>query len=143
MEVAWTSDMSVNDEKIDSQHKKLLNELDNLRMELSSGVDVRPLRRTMDFFDKYVHEHLVYEEIYMKEHNFPGFDEHKKIHDSYRKNFKNFKKKFHAAYSSSEFSSKDIKAMLTEAEVFLADWWTNHILKEDHKYAVYIKSHSK
>ena len=143
MEIAWTQNMSVYDEKIDNQHKKLLNELNNLKKELSSGVDMGPLMQIIDFFGKYAKEHLDYEEVYMKEHNFPGFEKHKKIHDSFRKYFEDFKEKFHTVYSSSSFSDKYIKVLLNEAEKFLEDWWINHILKEDHKYAVYIKAHSK
>jgi len=143
MEIVWTQEMSVYDEKIDNQHKRLLNQLNDLKKELSSGVDIDPLRKIIDFFGKYAKEHLDYEEVYMKEHSFPGLEKHKKIHDSFRKYFEDFQKKFHAVYSSSSFSAKDIKVLLIEAEKFLADWWINHILKEDHKYAVYIKAHSK
>ncbi|HLC87014.1 MAG TPA: bacteriohemerythrin [Candidatus Nanoarchaeia archaeon] len=143
MKIEWAQEMSVGDETIDNQHKRLLSQLNEMKEELSSwgGVDVDPIRRTIDFFEKYAYEHLDYEEEYMKEHNYPGLDKHKKIHDSFRKYFEDFKQKFSTMYTSGSLFTGYIKALLTEAEEFLADWWINHILKEDHKYAVYIKTH--
>jgi len=145
MEITWTSKMSVYNKTIDNQHKKLFKQLNSLKKELSSfgGVNMGPLRQTISFFDKYANEHLKYEESYMEKHQYPDLDKHKKIHDAFRKYFEYFKEKFHIEYSASSFSAKDIKKLVNEADKFLADWWVNHVLKEDHKYAEYIKSHSK
>jgi|TARA_Y100000310_G_C20250843_1_gene609001 hemerythrin len=143
MEIVWTSKISVYNKKIDNQHKKLLNTINNLRKEFSFGVDIRPIRQIVDFLGKYASEHLDYEEGYMKEHNFPGLARHKEIHDKFRKYYKDFKQKLQVACSSPTISAKNMRIMLTEAEKFLVEWWTNHLLKEDQKYAVYIKSHSK
>ena len=140
MEIAWTPKMSVYNETIDHQHEKLLCQIEDLRKELTN-IDIGPIRETIDFFDKYVKEHLNYEEEYMKKHNYPNFKKHKDIHDTFRKYFENFKQEFREAYSSKYFSAGDIKELLIEAERFLANWWINHILKKDHEYAEYIKSH--
>lgn len=140
MKIAWTKKMSVYDEKIDGQHKRLLETLEELREELSSGVDMNTLRKTLDFLSKYITEHLDYEESYLIKHNYPDFDKHKAIHDKFRAYYKGFGDKFRKVYYAGNFSSKDIEVLVTDAENFLADWWLNHIQKDDHKYAVFIKS---
>ena len=132
--------MSVYYEKIDSQHKKLLDTLEELRKELSSGVDMNTLRKTLDFLSKYITQHLDYEEAYLIEHKYPDFDKHKAIHDKFRAYYKDFGDRFRKVYSMNNFSSRDIEVLVTDAERFLADWWLGHIQKDDHKYAVFIKT---
>ncbi len=141
MKVEWTPEMAVGDEVIDSQHKKLLHQLNELKEELARGVDMSPIRGTIDFFEKYVMEHLSYEENYMQKHKYPNLNEHKKLHKNFIDYFKKFKEEFDASYRSEEFSSRTIKDLLSKAEKFLEEWWVNHILTKDHQYATYVRIH--
>lgn len=140
MEIAWTLEMSVGEEKIDEQHKRLLSVLNELGEVLEAPLDMAPLRKLIDFFGKYAKEHLAYEEEYMAKNNYPELDEHKKLHQEFTDYFGEFRKKFYDTYNSPGFSDRDIRNLLEEAHKFLSGWWVTHILEEDKKYAEYIET---
>lgn len=135
--------MSVGEETIDEQHKRLFNQLNRLVKALSSGVDMGPVREVIDFLGKHVEEHFSYEENYMKEYNYPKLIEHKKIHKEFANFFEDFKEEFRKVYVSKDFSSAKLEPLLEKAEKYLAEWFVNHELEEDQKYAKWIKKHSK
>ena len=105
------------------------------------GCGMGIIRGTIDFFEKYVMEHLSYEEKYMQKHKYPNLNNHKKIHQNFIGYFKKFKGEFDVSYRSEEFSSRTVKDLLSKAEKFLEEWWVNHILTKDHQYATYIRAH--
>jgi hemerythrin-like metal-binding protein len=142
MEIKWESSMSVNEETIDSQHKKLLTQINKLIQILSSlDVNIQQLRETIHFLYTYIREHFNYEEEYMTNNNFPGLNNHKKIHETFIQFYEGFQKKLKEKSASSDFSSIDIKELLKEAEKYLSDWLVDHIKGMDQVYAKYIKSH--
>ena len=144
MEIKWESSMSVNEETIDNQHKKLLAQINKLIQILSSlDVDIQQLRETIHFLYTYIKEHFNYEEVYMMKNNFPGLDNHKKIHEIFVRFYEDFQKKLKEKGASSDFSSMDIKELLEEAKKYLYDWLVDHIKGVDQVYAKYIRSHSK
>ena len=80
----------------------------------------------------------------MEKHNFPEIDTHKKLHQGFSIFFEGFKRKFYTLYSSpGKLTNQNIKELLKEAKDYLGLWWVNHILKIDHEYAEYIKTHEK
>lgn len=143
MEYKWDESLSVDEETIDNQHKRLIAQLDKLVKELSNGVDMRPMRETLNFLIKYTKEHFNYEEEYMEKHNYPGLEDQKKFHAKFIQFYNNFNEKFETIYGSGNISSNKIQELLEEAKKFLADWYMNHIKVEDHKFAEYIKAHEK
>lgn len=144
MEVKWVKSMSVNEENIDGQHKNLLNQIYIIRRLISgSDINMGLLREAVHFLYEYIKEHLSYEEGYMQKHNYPDFENHKKIHVEFIKFYDGFLKELRDRAKSKDFSSMDLKELMTKIEEHLASWWINHINKTDQKYAKFIAGKSK
>ncbi len=136
-DIVWTPVMSVNDKNIDSQHKEIIETLRKFGEKIVLRANINQVKGLIDVFEDYSVKHLDHEEKYMKAHKFPELDNHKKLHDSYKEYFKDLNKKL------KDEQSDQFLAKLVDIERFLSNWWTNHILVEDRKYALYIKSHPK
>jgi hemerythrin len=133
MLIKWTPEMSVGSSIIDAQHKVLLNQIRSLYNALLDNKTESIVKSSLSFLDTYIKSHLNYEEKYMEEHGYPGLEEHKKIHEEFKKAFFSFSEKLK--------EGGDSKKLATEVQNFLAKWWIDHILREDHKYYEYIKNH--
>jgi hemerythrin len=144
MEIKWEPSMSVHEETIDSQHKRLLAQINRLVGILSSPeVDMSHLRETIHFLYTYIQEHFSYEEGYMLKNKYPDLEKHKKMHQEFADFYTGFQKKLRDRGASPNFSSIDIKEMLEEAKKYLAEWLIKHIKAADQQYAKYIRSHRK
>jgi hemerythrin-like metal-binding protein len=144
MEIGWEPSMSVGEETIDSQHKKLLTQINKLIQILPSlDVNMAQLRETIHFLYDYIKEHFNYEEKYMAENNFPGLEVHKGIHQKFVQFYEDFQKELKEKITSKNFSSVEIKELLKKAKKYLSDWLIHHIKGIDQEYAKYIRSHSK
>ncbi len=127
----WNKSMSVGNELLDNQHKQLLKQIGVLKFALLSGDAVERLREIGEFLENYIKQHLSEEEKYMLEYNYPGYENHKKIHDWARQKFAELLARF--------FNENEDKMQLAkDVERYLHDWWINHITVEDKKYADYI-----
>ena len=76
------------------------------------------------FFDQlaqYTDYHFQMEEKMMRGRGFPGYDEHKAIHDRLRQQVSDFRQRF----------VKKEKALSEDLLAFLRDWLVNYILKRD------------
>ena len=127
----WTPEISVNDEIIDNQHKKLFNKINFLLEEVSKKDKKERIGETIEFLGNYIEEHLKYEEQYMKKHSYPELKEHTKIHNQFIKKYEEFKEKFKKNPISD--------TLFFEIETFLGEWWLKHIKVDDKKYAVFIE----
>ena len=68
----WNENISVGNEKIDAQHKKLLTHINKIMDAVVYGVDSKEVKeKTVEFLGEYVQKHFSYEEEYMKENNYP------------------------------------------------------------------------
>lgn len=124
----WTKEMSVGNEIIDSQHKRLLSQVNEIINALAFGVNSNQVKSALDFFDQYITEHFKFEEEYMKEMNFPDLDEHIKYHQDFVQKYFDFKEKF---------SQIPPEELILEIEEYLGNWWIEHIGKEDKKYYLF------
>ncbi len=131
----WNKNMSVDEDHIDNQHKKLLSQLNEIIYIMSFGATSREVRGAINFFDDYVKEHFTYEENYMKEHKYPKLYEHKKTHKNFISNYLSFKKKLK--------SGVDPRELIMEIETYLGQWWIKHISKEDQEYHNFVEKNIK
>jgi hemerythrin-like metal-binding protein len=128
----WTPAISVGDKIIDTQHQKLLGEVNTLLSYIVAERDDQMISDAVAFLDRYISDHLSYEEKYMEEHNYPDIEAHKKLHKDFIEHYKFFHKQLDAGVSR--------ETLATEIEQYIGNWWLDHIGKEDHKYAIYIAS---
>ena len=125
----WKDEYSMNDEKIDEQHKglfKLSNEIYNL---VESGVDdAEHFRELFIILNDYTVEHFIYEEMYMEEKGYPQLKEHIKQHLEFSDILKEL-----AVGINKDSHIKDIGE-------FVTTWLLQHVLDEDMKYKIFIEA---
>lgn len=126
--VAWNAKLSTGDERTDSQHKVLiekLNEFEKIISDNSSGDIRRAAGEVLDFLQFYAAWHFSQEEQLMDEVNCPVAEENKKAHARFLDMFGKF-------YTQWQTSSMDIALARTTYHQ-LSEWVTNHIMTVDIK----------
>jgi hemerythrin len=117
----WKPEYNLNVSLIDDQHKKYVEILNLLR----EGILNKPGKEKISeiFFSlvHYAEHHLIQEEIYFKNYQYPNFAMHKEAH----KNFIDRIIKFREDYEHG------MDKVCEEMYGFLVDWFENHILKLD------------
>ena len=85
----------------------------------------------LDFLAGYVQTHFEHEEQLMQKHGCRAKDANQRAHKQFLQDFSKLK---------SEFESKgESLAVLIVLKQLVADWLTNHILREDMAYRPYLK----
>ncbi len=117
----WKPEYNVNVSMIDDQHKKYLEILNLLR----EGILKKPGKEKISeiFFSlvHYAENHLIQEEIYFKNYQYPNFTKHKKAHKDFIDRIIQFREDYE--------NGRD--KVCEEMYAFLVDWFENHILKHD------------
>ncbi|MCK5707790.1 MAG: hemerythrin family protein [Candidatus Aureabacteria bacterium] len=123
--IEWSDDFSVNVKEIDSQHRVLIDMINMLYEAFiaEKGKDVH--KKVIDGMIDYARIHFETERKYMKQFNFPGYEEHNKEHEIFTQKAMELQKQFNAA--GFILSSNILN--------FLKDWLKNHILGTDKKYS--------
>ena len=128
----WTPAISVGDAKIDGQHQRLLGQVNTLLSYVVSEKNDAIVIDAVSFLDKYINDHLAYEEQYMTEHKYPDIENHIKYHKDFIEHYKNFKERLNAGVSR--------ESLALDIEQYIGNWWLIHIGVEDKKYAEFIKN---
>ena len=116
----WSKEFEVDNEDINEQHKNLF-ELGNDIFK-SNYKDCKPL--VMAMF-KYARIHFMLEEEYMKEINFAGLEDHKKVHALM----------IHKLNKVTENQITN-KFEFEEVQKLIWVWITQHIMKKDKEYMI-------
>ncbi len=130
--ISWSADLETGDERVDEQHRRIFELLNNLIVACVDGSDAKRLRETLDFLVDYAIRHFTDEELLQMQYNFPEYKKHKQMHDSLTAQVVELVKRFEASGSSEELSM-DVNRVLVA-------WLISHIIKEDKKIAKHIKS---
>jgi hemerythrin len=113
---------------MDTQHKKLVNMINNLHDAMKDGKGRDVLGPTLDGLIEYTSIHFAAEEKLMAEVNFADLPAHKLEHEAFVKT---------ALKLQSDFATDEVVLSFTVME-FLKDWLVNHILKKDKMYGAYL-----
>jgi hemerythrin len=120
----WKESYSVNITGVDIQHKRLVEILNELYEAMSARKAKEIIDGILNKMSNYAAIHFLYEEELMKKHNYPEFNEHKKLHDAFVAKVSEFIQKH-----------KEGHLMLSlDVMNFLKDWLKNHIQGVDKKY---------
>lgn len=79
--IEWSAQCEVGIEKVDDQHKRLFEMLNDLHQATIDGAEQSTLARILDDMVEYTVYHFETEETLFLEYSYPGYDEHKKAHD--------------------------------------------------------------
>jgi hemerythrin-like metal-binding protein len=129
--IAWSQDLATGNAEIDSQHKQIFRLTSNLAEASKNGHDPKSLKETLDFLLNYTIKHFADEEALMSRHNYPGYRDHKKLHDD-----------FHTSVSQlcAEHDTKGTSKELCDRVTFtIVHWVIQHIKQQDFKIADFIR----
>jgi hemerythrin len=125
MFIEWDDSYSVNHSFLDDQHKELFG-LANKIFECTTLDTIIPC--FMQLF-KYVRKHFKYEEDIMREEFFSFYEEHSSLHD---------KMLDRLGELSDSIGKGDLDLM--GIHEFMSAWLLDHILVEDKKLVIFLKS---
>lgn len=126
--IDWNDDYLTGILEIDSQHHKIIDQINYLIDNLNSKDKASINHWIIANLDKYSEEHFSAEEDFLRKLNYPNLENHLKLHHSYKMN----------TVASSLKAMKTHENVPEETIQFLKDWWTNHILKMDLEYKNFI-----
>ena len=129
--IIWTDELATGNEKIDEQHKKILNITNVFIDTCLKGEGKKVLGEMLDFLIDYTVEHFAYEEKLMTEYNYPEYKKHKKLHDNFKITVIELKKQFDESGASDELNKN--------LSITVIKWLIGHIKFEDFKIARYIR----
>ena len=129
--IIWTDELATGNEKIDEQHKKILNITNVFIDTCLKGEGKKVLGEMLDFLIDYTVEHFTYEEKLMTEYNYPEYKKHKKLHDNFKITVIELKKQFDESGASDELNKN--------LSITVIKWLIGHIKFEDFKIARYIR----
>ena len=126
--IQWSVQLSVGVPAIDSQHKQLINMINDLYDAMMGGKGSEALDKIIKDLVVYTKIHFRDEEAFMEKHGYPGLAQHKLVHE---------KLKTQVMDVLGKLQSGKMVASVSVGN-FLKDWLKNHILSEDKKYSMHI-----
>jgi hemerythrin-like metal-binding protein len=130
--LSLTKDMETGIEKIDSQHRELINRINSLVEIGGKPVSKEEIQKTIDYLAEYVVKHFGDEgEIHVKS-KYPKQQEHKKKHACYVEDLEKLKNEFAQNGDSMEFLMKLNSSSIT--------WIVKHIKGDDVEFGKYYKA---
>lgn len=121
----WQDRYSINVGTIDSQHEKWLGIMNKLFIIFKNKGSKTEILRILQEMKSYTVFHFGTEERYFAKYNYAEAEKHKQLHKEFIKTLD----KFRADYE------RDSSTLTMEMMAFMQKWLTNHIIKEDVKYA--------
>ncbi len=126
--VNWDISLSVGIDKIDDQHKWLIDLINKLHENINCKSEDLINRSIIELY-QHTLTHFDDEDNLMKKYMYNGRDEHNKEHENFRKSLNTIMSKF---VRKEEY--------ITESTVaFLIDWFVDHVDKTDKKLGEHIR----
>ena len=132
----WTEDLSVGVQTIDNQHKELFARINDLVAAVKQHTCKYKIGDVIKFLEEYIVFHFGEEEKYMREHDYPGYLQHKAQHEIFIKNFEELKKELPKLEGGAKPGSYDLSV---ETNQVVVDWILDHIAKIDKKLGEFLK----
>lgn len=129
--LTWDDSYSVRVKEIDTQHKKLVEMINNLHDAMKQGKGKDVMTKVLKDLVDYAASHFATEEKYMTKFNYPQSSLHKSEHEKFVKQVLDFQNDFTAGKV----------AITLEVMNFLKDWLVKHILGTDKKYSSFFNEH--
>lgn len=131
MAYVFTPDLETKNALIDSEHKQLIKAINDLLEACSKGQGRAQVAQTAKFVYDYTSKHFADEERLQLQYKYPDYPNHKRYHESFKKSILDIMKKLDQQGAT--------VAMVSEINLTLAGWLTNHIKREDKKLAAFIR----
>ena len=129
----WDFSLETGDEKIDSQHRQLIDTINQMTEAHKQGKGKDEIEKTLDFLTGYTILHFSNEEKMMMESKYPDYAQHKRFHEEFKETVGNF---------TQRLANESITDDLVNSVVFtMGDWLFRHIKGEDFRMAAYVKTY--
>lgn len=128
--VIWSDELSVGIEEIDSQHKVLVDLLNELHRAIVGHHGSEAAHRILAELLEYTRIHFAVEESLMRILGYPDYEEHKHHHELLLNEVRMLSRKLAEGKKSVNF----------ELLHFLKMWLTRHIMEEDQQYTPFFLS---
>lgn len=130
MRAIFDDSLVTGNEMIDSQHKELLDKINNLLDSCENGNDKLAAIKTLDYLAEYTEFHFGEEEKLQKEMEYPGLGEHLKEHE-------NLKKVVEELYEMLREEEGPSDAFVDQVNKNVIEWLYRHIKGFDRSVAEY------
>ena len=127
--VEWNEELSVDVVRFDKQHRRWINNLNNLFKTIQRGADNQEVSEYIKIFRRYTYYHLKDEEKVLADYNYPHVDEQRREHENYRARIEELEKNF----------KKDL-AVKEDLIMLLKRWLLKHLKETDKKYSSFLPS---
>ncbi|MCI5163600.1 MAG: bacteriohemerythrin [Candidatus Electrothrix sp. AX5] len=126
--IKWNDSFSVNVVKIDQEHKKLFEMINELTDAMKAGHGKDVLGDILNGLISYTASHFQLEENYFQQVKYPHAAAHKKEHVAFVQKVTDFKREFDAGRAT-------VSVNLLQ---FLSKWLQTHIKVTDQKYSSFL-----
>jgi hemerythrin-like metal-binding protein len=127
--IALTKDMLIGVDKIDAQHKELIDRLNHLVSLRTESVSDDEIKKMLDFLSDYAVKHFADEEALQIQSGYPKYEWHKKQHQLFVDEYRKMRQEFDCNGFSAEFVSKLKDSVIS--------WIVNHIKSVDVEFGKY------
>ena len=128
----WDDSYVLGNEKVDAQHHQLFDLVNSLVYFCEDGTDREKIKDSLDFLVNYTVQHFNDEEALQNECKFPGYKEHKNMHEDFKVTVGELVQRYNESGSLTKLGN-DIKTIVVK-------WLVDHILTEDKKIGVHLKA---
>jgi hemerythrin-like metal-binding protein len=125
---SWQDWLDLKIPSIDKEHRNLFELMGQLSEEINLNKGDKALGQILKTMREYSQYHFDHEEKLFNTHKYPDQRSHILAHQSYTAKVKEFE----FLYDSGEFVDPTLVLL------FLKNWWTNHIRKEDTSYTSFM-----
>jgi hemerythrin len=131
MAFTWNSALETGHPLIDSQHKELISEINQLLDACMQGQATDKVASTMDFLVSYTKKHFSEEEALQQKSNYPDYANHRTYHATFLKVITDL---------SVELKTGITPTLINKIVRNVGGWLTEHIQQQDTKVAAHLKS---
>ncbi|WHH57916.1 bacteriohemerythrin [Petroclostridium sp. X23] len=130
----WNESLETGYEEIDAQHREMLDRVNQFMQAISEGKKEGIVCETIIFLEQYVVEHFHAEEVIQSKYRYPGYKNHKKLHEEFISKLEELKDTVVQGGISPEVTF--------EIGSTLSLWLVEHIGMQDKALADYLNSES-
>lgn len=134
MAYQFTRELETGNTVIDSEHRQLIEAINNLLSACGAGKGRVEVERTIEFLCDYTDKHFSHEEQLQQKYQYPDYINHKRYHQEF--------KKVVAGIKDDLYKQGPTVVMVGKVNTAIAGWLINHIKREDKKVAEHIKMNS-
>lgn len=122
--IEWSSEFNTGVKIIDEQHHKLIEMINDYGQDLVAGLGFKKIEIILGEMAAYAKVHFKTEEGLMIKHEFPGYQQHKIVHDSFKRQLVEYIMRYQ---QGDVFLGREVHR-------YLREWFVEHIMNQT-KYA--------